>query len=730
MVHSQGPLYKYYAVCPKGLEDLLGAEIVACGGHLTAQSVGVVHFDADHRALYTVCLWSRIANRVFFTLINAKSSIPVENNVSLYSAAKSIPWELHFSTDQRFSVDFIGTSEAINNTQYGAVCVKDAIVDRFREQTGHRPDVDKSDPDIRIQVRLHKGRIQVGLDMSGGSLHQRGYRMQQGRAPLKENVAAAVLLRCGWSTRPVDGRLQLIDPMCGSGTLLIEAAEIALDVAPALRRTSFGFQRWAQYQEPVWEGVYEEALQRRSARASQLANRLVLRGYDADSSVVNMAKVNIDKAGFGELIDVRQGGIEAFSIPVETVAEGGLVVCNPPYGERLGEIEALRPLYFTLAKQVKEHCPGWQLGILTANSELAREMRMRPKKVNKLFNGALPCELFLYDVLSASAATLREDYAVVPESALTDGARMVLNRLRKNQRKLKAWLEREDIHAYRLYDADMPEYSAAVDVYEGRIHVQEYAAPKDLPADVATRRLRELVLACAVAFSCAPDDISVKVRQRNSGKKQYEKIADRRTYFSVKEGAAQLQVNLWDYLDTGLFLDHRPLRQRIYAEARGKRFLNLFCYTASASVHAALGGAASTLSVDMSKTYLQWAAENFALNHINTKRHHLLQSDCVKWLEHCREGFDLIMLDPPSFSNSKRMDDVLDVQRDHVWLIKRCLDILNPGGTLYFSTNLRSFRLDGDSLARYAVEDISAQTLDADFVRNPKIHRCYKISRK
>ena len=355
---------------------------------------------------------------------------------------------------------------------------------------------------------------------------------------------------------------------------------------------------------------------------------------------------------------------------------------------------------------------------------------MRPKKVNKFFNGPLPCELYVYELLSVEQATLRRDRDSVQEEHLSEGALMVANRIKKNLRKLTPWLKTAETNAYRVYDADLPEYAAAVDLYDGRLHVQEYAAPKTIPEDVTQRRLRELLSAVAHVFSVPQKNIALKTRQRNKGTQQYEKLNESREYFVVNEGQGKFWVNLRDYLDTGLFLDHRPLRKRVYAEAGGKRFLNLFCYTASGTVHAALGGAVQSVSVDMSNTYLDWAQRNFDLNAINSDRHQLVQADCLKWLQQCRQGFDLIMLDPPTFSNSKRMDGVLDVQKDHVAMIKRCMELLNRGGKLYFSTNLRSFKLDFASLASFAIEDISEQTIDLDFARNSKIHRCFLLQQK
>ena len=221
----------------------------------------------------------------------------------------------------------------------------------------------------------------------------------------------------------------------------------------------------------------------------------------------------------------------------------------------------------------------------------------------------------------------------------------------------------------------------------------------------------------------------LKTRERQRGSAQYQKQAARGEYLPVREGAATFLVNLHDYLDTGLFLDHRPLRRRIYGEARDKRFLNLFCYTASASVQAALGGAAHTTSVDLSQTYLDWAHRNFDANELDS-RHRLIKADVMAWLAEGDSQYDLILCDPPTFSNTKKEQRVFDVQRDHVVLIERCMKRLAPGGTLYFSNNYRGFKLDPAINERYHCEDISAATIGFDFARRPNIHKAWKITAK
>lgn len=718
----------FYATCPKGLEDLLVQEIQALGVPTPRQTIGAVYFEASLSIAYQLCLWSRLANRVLLQLNTPKDSPPIATDLALYSAAAEIPWENHIGPQSSIAVDFAGTNEAINNTQYGAMRVKDAIVDRLRARTGARPNVDKQNFDLKIQARLHKDQVQLGLDLSGASLHQRGYRSEQGAAPLKENLAAAILIRAQWPSLAAAGA-PLIDPMCGSGTLLIEAALMALDIAPGSLRPSFGFERWLQHDAGLWADVKADAERRRQQRHQDLlAPRLW--GMDENPRVLQFAEANAKRAGVAQYITYTRSGVSMFELPAAAQESAGLIVCNPPYGERLGEVDALRDTYRTLAQVTKDQCPDWQLAVFTGNPELAKEMRLRAKKVNKFYNGQIPCELHQYQLLSASQATLRRDLDRIEPDQLSEGATMVYNRLKKNVRKLGKWAAGVGVEAYRVYDADLPEYSAAIDLYGERIHVQEYAAPKSVDAAAAEKRLRDLVQATACLFEVAPKDIALKTRRRNRGSAQYEKLSAEGDFFVANEGAAKLWVNLYDYLDTGLFLDHRPLRLRLYEELQGKKFLNLFCYTASATVHAALGGAAETTSVDMSKTYLDWARRNFELNKLNVYKNKLIQGDCLKWLEACREGFDVIMLDPPTFSNSKRMEGILDVQRDHLQLIKRCMELLNNGGRLYFSTNLRGFKLDHEGLSGYAVRDITDESLDPDFERNRKIHHLYWVEHK
>ena len=308
---------------------------------------------------------------------------------------------------------------------------------------------------------------------------------------------------------------------------------------------------------------------------------------------------------------------------------------------------------------------------------------------------------------------------------------MVLNRLKKNQRKLDGWRKKSGITCYRLYDADIPEYAVAVDIYEQSIYVQEYAPPNTISEKIARERFAEIKLAIKEFSATFKGKIYYKERRRQKGDSQYERLNEGVSdTLQVGEGKAQFEVNLSDYLDTGLFLDHRPVRSLIGDLAAGKRFLNLFCYTAAASVQAALAGASSSLSIDMSNTYLDWAQRNFDLNSLRAGKHKLLRADCLKWLEAEGEQYDVIFLDPPTFSNSKKMDTVLDIQRDHGDLIRASMGKLASGGTLVFSNNFRKFKMDELTLRQFDCENITPKTLDIDFERNPRIHNVWLITRR
>jgi 23S rRNA (guanine2445-N2)-methyltransferase / 23S rRNA (guanine2069-N7)-methyltransferase len=286
------------------------------------------------------------------------------------------------------------------------------------------------------------------------------------------------------------------------------------------------------------------------------------------------------------------------------------------------------------------------------------------------------------------------------------------------------------VRCFRLYDRDLQEYNVSVDIYEKWILVQEYVAPSTINEQLAKERFQQVLVQVRHLFSVRRDRVFVKTRRKQKGKAQYQKQGSRKKMHVVREGDCSLLVNFTDYLDTGIFLDHRNIRLRIAKEAKGKRFLNLFAYTGTASIHAAVGGAVATTTVDLSANYLNWARMNLGLNGFGGLAHETVKADCMKWLQEARGEYDLIFVDPPTFSNTKKERRVFDVQRDHKRLIELSANRLAEDGLLLFSTNFRQFKMDESIEKYYSVKDISRATIPQDFSRNTKIHQCWEIRRR
>jgi len=735
---SQTAPLNLLATCPKGIEGLLADELSALGAEPGKTTVAGVYFSAKLETAYRICLWSRLANRIILLL--ARESM-IDTAEQVRDVVARLPWTQHLTSGKTLAVDFHGRSDHIRHTRFGAQTVKDGVVDSLQLAGQERPNVDTKTPDLRIYAHLHRANLSLGIDLSGESLHRRGYRRDVGHAPLKENLAAALLVRAGWPERAKAGE-PLLDPLCGAGTLLIEAALMAADQAPNLNRERFGFQGWAGHNEPLWKELKREAEARASIGRKRCKTALV--GFDQSPAALTAAKSNAMRAGIPALITLHGQSLSQLTRPETITAERGLLITNPPYGERLGELPELVRLYAQLGEKAKALFPGWTLALFTGNPDLGHRLGLRAHKQYALKNGALDAKLLLMEIANHTASqpdndsdsSASEDGEVAQhvsastKPVVSENAQMFANRLTKNQKRLKKWLKKSGEACYRVYDADMPEYALAVDRYGDRVHVQEYAAPSSINPAQAQKRLFDALEVLPDALDVDPSKIYIKRRERQTGSAQYQKRDASGERFEVQEGDARLWVNLRDYLDTGLFLDHRPVRRLLNEMASGKRFLNLFCYTATATVQAALGGASDSVSVDMSNTYLEWARDNFALNKLDPRLHRVVRDDCFRWLETANAEFDLIFMDPPTFSNSKKMRDTLDVQRDHPRLIELVMARLAPGGTLVFSNNQRRFKLDEAISERYAVEDITSRTFDPDFQRRTNLHHVFLLRHK
>lgn len=742
---------RLFATAPMALAPLLAEEL----GELGASQVNIrgagVAFKADLSIAYRVCLWSRIASRVLLPICDT----PAADGEQLYAGAREIDWRAHLTSDCTFAVDCTVRNARITHSHYAALRVKDAIVDQFRDNEGRRPSIDTEQPDIRIHLHLQGSKGQIAIDLSGGGLHRRGYRTEAGIAPLRETLAAAMLRYSGW---PNPRRFEmLLDPLCGSATLPIEAAMMAGDVAPGLNRTHFGFLSWPSHDAHKWQTLLDEAFERRERG---LRNMPPIIGSDQDLNIIGIALRNVQRAGLARHIELRDCELSQYETG-KGLASRGLLVANPPYGPRMDQLEAtlctqqLRSLsdgaLLRWSKTIlMPDEPGWPRddGVAAGNGS---PVKISTSDSLAVSNGALACRMYRLRSSSQrgpSAITTRKqahrDTATQQLPRHSDlkpiDTSELSNRIAKNERKLRAWRKREAVTCFRVYDADLPQFALAIDIYQldHSNHrwalVQEYAAPPTVDPVVVTARREAALAILPDALGVERKQMLFKTRERQRGAAQYQRQQNLDQYDIVDEDGCKLLVNLHDFLDTGLFLDHRPLRRWIRENSAECRFLNLFGYTGSASVHAAAGGASHTLTVDMSSAYVHWAERNLQANQFHAPAHAVLRADCIAWLagDDAKSAgpFDLILVDPPTFSNSKRMSGSFDVQRDHGPLIRAALDLLATDGTLIFSSNRRAMRLDETELGDVQVSDWTKPSIPTDFARGTPPHRCWMIKKQ
>lgn len=716
---------KIIATCAAGLEPLLAREAISFKGNVIFQGSGVVGFEGLPESAYRACLWSRFASRILLPL--AEFFAP--DTETLYQRTGEVDWSKHFTPDITFAVSCTSVKSKIKNSRFASLRVKDAIVDQFMERYGRRPSVDTVSPAIRIHLFLEGEQAVLNLNFSGEALHRRGYRSDAGKAPLKESLAAALIRLSGWP-HAFSSNDVFLDPMCGSGTILIEAALMYGDIAPALNRNHFGFMGWSGHDPALWEDLISEAHKRKSEGLKRPWPRIL--GYDVDQGAVRMAEKNIRQADLRSIVHVERLELASLQNPLsnkkrETGATGLLLV-NPPYGERQDSMHAVTFLYRSLGRKLREEFAGWQAGVFTSHSKPADTVGIREKKRYKLHNGPIICELRLFDVPNESEKHEQ------PLLKLTDipspqQAEAFANRLRKNFKALSKWARRKSIGCFRIYDSDLPDYNVAIDLYGRLVHISEYAPPGTIDPARAQEHMMEIIRIVQDFFNIPHKSLYIKTRHRQKGKSQYQKTGNKGQLHEVNEYNCRFLVNLSDYIDTGLFLDQRKTRRMIQEKARDKRFLNLFSYTGTATVHAAMGGANKSVSVDLSPAYLEWAKNNLALNGLSEENHSLIRSDCMEWIFDTREQFDLIFADPPAFSNSRHKRRIFDVQLNHSDLIRSAMGRLAPGGTLIFSTAFKRFKMDRRILSEFHGKDITHSTIPFDFRRKPGVHHCWEFRR-
>jgi len=733
-----------------GLEGIVARELRALGFDAKGGATGRVHFRGDAEAIVRANLWLRSADRVLIRL----GEFPAGDFDALFEQAGALPWEAWIGPRFAFPVNGRSRNSALTSVPAIQRTVKKAIVERLGR--GHRvEELPETGPRCAVQVALQDDVATLTLDTTGPSLHKRGYRTFHAAAQIKETLAAALVQLSFW----ISGR-PLIDPFCGTGTIAIEAALIGRNVAAGLNR-QFDAQQWPSIDGAIWRDMKSDAS---AQAAASLPQRIVATDIDGES--IRLAHRHAEAAGVAD--DIHFGRRDFRDLTSKR--QFGCVITNPPYGERMGETRELRELYEQVPI-VLRRLPSWSHYILTAYPELETIVGRPADRRRKLFNGRLECTYYQFhgpkpgsrlaseDELREMAGTANEGLTelstavevpaeVAPGSAPRSvaAARPIAvpafgglsakalaqadafaNRLRKRARHLRRWPTRRRITCYRIYDRDIPEIPLIVDRYDRWLHVAEYQRPHDRTPAQHADWLDLMLRTAGKVLEIPREQVFLKSRRRQRGSRQYERLAEEGRVVQVVEAGLTFEINLSDYIDTGLFLDHRLTRQMVRQAAAGKRFLNLFAYTGSFTVYAAAGGAADTTTVDWSCTYVDWARRNLELNDLIGPQHRLIREDVHDFLQGDRgPGYDLAVVDPPTFSNSKRTQRDWDIQRDHVALLRSVLARLNPGGEIFFSTNSRRFKLDEAALGGVSIREISRQTVPEDF-RNRRIHRCWRM---
>jgi len=727
------PELQLIATCAFGLEAVVIRELADLGYEGRGLRTGAVEFNGDAAAVCRANLWLRSADRVLIRM----GAFPATDFGQLFDQTSSLPWEEWIPPQAAFPVKGRSLKSQLSSVPACQKIVKKALVEKLK--SAHRvPALDETGPTMSVEVALLKDEATLTLDTTGPSLHKRGYRRLVADATLKETLAAAMVMLSFW--RP---ERPLWDPFCGVGTIPIEAALIGRRIAPGLTR-SFAAEEWPTFDSNLWTAAREQA---RDVQQPALEERI--HGTDHDGRVLSMARHHAHEAGVDADIHFQQKDFA----DIRSSREHGCLITNPPYGERLSHDREIEALYRSMP-DIFRRLPTWSHYILSARDDFERLVGQQADRRRKLYNGRIRCTLYQYhgpkpEEVKAARKRRPEgedgpDERVVPSApsppakpqpafgGLTPKAReqaeLFRARLKKRAHHLRRWPTRQGITCYRLYERDIPEIPLVVDRYEDFLHVAEFDRPHERTPAEHGDWLDLMCRTAAETLDLPPENVLLKRRERQRGDAQYTRQSEQQRTAVVSEGGLKFEINLTDYIDVGLFLDHRQTRAMVRDEAAGKRVLNLFCYTGSFTVYAAAGGAESSVSVDRSSTYLRWAERNMQLNNLAGPEHRFVEDDVMPFLRRQPRGeaFDLAIVDPPTFSNAKDAED-FDVQQDHAELLTGVLDLLSPGGVVYFSTNFRRFKFAEEEIPAQAIE-ITRQTIPPDF-RNRRIHRCWKLVR-
>ena len=694
-------------------DDVVADEILAQGLEVKGRSLGWVTGIGSIESAYRVMLHSKVGDRVVWVLDSTESPTPEAFREFL----SGIQWFDLLYPGTPIRVDISGKINWLRDTRFAGQLVMDAIRDQAVIRGAPRPEYESADPGVRIAVRFGRGQVDIGITLNLTPLHQRGHRTDGGEAPLRDTLAQVMLHRLKVDSTPADF---IIDPCCGSGTLLIEAATRLGAMAPQRLRSAQLLSKWTGLETISWTDLVAEA----KGAERPVSSRLI--GFDFDPDAVDRARENVERAGLSNLIEISQADLHDLR-PEGLVGpqERGWIIANPPYGERLAYGNELPDLYRSLGEVAKQF-QGSQLGVITSNPELSQSMKLRADKKWEMQAGGLRLVISRFPIADTSELLSAMEGV---EKAPPEEVMPLLNRITGNIRKRAKLLKNNDIDCYRIYDADLPEFNVVIDRFGEHLHIQEYRPPKTVDAKRAAVRRQLIRQWVPKHLGLSLKQAIYKERFRQQGNTQYEK-QDSPLWISAHENGLFFDVNLTTYTDVGLFLDHRPLRRWLLADTRGKKVLNLFCYTGALSVAAAKGLARQVTSIDTSRTYLGWAERNFSKNGLNPLHYEFIRTNILEWLLRDPDPkYDLIILDPPTFSNTKSSDETLDIQRDHAQLLWDTAAWLKPGGVIYFSNNAKGFKLDDVVLDDFLVTDLTSQSIDCDFDRG-RPHSLFRLTEK
>ena len=755
------------AACAFGIEAIVKRELIALGYDAKVAQPGRVAFAGDWIDVCKTNVWLRTADRVLVKVLE----FPSADFDALFDTIRDHEWSELIAADSQIHVTGRSRLSQLSSVPAIQRTTKKAIVESL--QRGHGTnELPETGALYKIDVALLNDTATLTLDTTGDSLHKRGYRKLTGRAPIKETLAATMIDLSVWKPERM-----LVDPFCGTGTIPIEAAMIGMNIAPGIKR-DFVSSDWPQTGKQNWDIVVEEA---KSMIRPDVDLQII--GSDIDEESLSMARYHAKQAGVEKQIHFRQQPFQEFT----SKQKYGCMVTNPPYGERLQDIEEVRPIYEGFPS-VLQKLQTWSLYLITNVPKLEAIFQKTATRRRKLFNGRIECTYFQYlgprppkgyfdddyvetdqpnskdtsEEVETFAATVSDEQDTTPiaksdetsvwaiakakRSSQTSSkaevspifgglaakdheqAELFRSRLIKRARHLRRWPSKRGISCFRIYERDIPEIPLVVDRYEDHLHITEYERPHERDRGRHAAWLELMRTTAAEALDVVPEKSFLKSRDHDA--RQYEKLDNQKRQIKVYEAGLKFLVNLTDYVDTGLFLDHRITRLMVHGEAKGTRFLNLFAYTGSFTVYAADAGAESTVTVDLSKNYLQWAEDNLKVNKLAGPQHTFIATDCMNFLQEAvsrKQTFDLIVVDPPTYSNSKRTEEDWDVQRRHVEMLNLIAQLLSPGGVVYFSTNFRRFKFHESELTGYQmIREISKQTVPEDF-RNKRIHRCWRL---